>query len=133
MVLCGVGAEGIAWPPPARPSPSRASPQLRQLGHRVYCHRDRCFAFSTIIVGACGRRCTEYLFGRKAIKPYLVLFSLMSILGSIANLGLLWDIADTLNGLMAIPNLVAVILLAPVVFKLAKEFFSKGSQPDLTK
>lgn len=136
VVLCGVGAEGIAFGQPAGAALTIKG-FTNSYGNWVTVFTAVaicCFAFSTIIGwGLYGSRCTEYLFGRKAIKPYLVLFSLMSILGATQNLGLLWDIADTLNGLMAIPNLVAVILLAPVVFKLAKEFFSKGSQPDLTK
>ncbi len=136
VVLCGVGAEGIAFGQPAGAALTIKG-FTNSYGNWVTVFTAIaicCFAFSTIIGwGLYGSRCTEYLFGRKAIKPYLVLFSLMSILGATQNLGLLWDIADTLNGLMAIPNLVAVILLAPVVFKLAKEFFSKGSQPDLTK
>ena len=93
-----------------------------------------CFAFSTILGwGLYGSRCAEYLFGNKVVKPYLVIFSLVAILGTTVKLGTLWDIADTLNGLMAIPNLIAVALLSPVVFKLTKEYFSKNSQPDLTK
>ena len=93
-----------------------------------------CFAFSTILGwGLYGSRCIEYLFGRKVVKPYLVVFSLIAIVGATVKLGLLWDIADTLNGLMAIPNLIAVALLSPVVFKLTKEFFCKDSQPDLRK
>ena len=67
------------------------------------------------------------------VKPYLVIFSLVAILGTTVKLGTLWDIADTLNGLMAIPNLIAVALLSPVVIRLTKEYFSKNSQPDLTK
>ena len=62
-----------------------------------------------------------------------MVFSLIAIVGATVKLGLLWDIADTLNGLMAIPNLIAVALLSPVVFKLTKEFFCKDSQPDLRK
>ena len=93
-----------------------------------------CFAFSTILGwGLYGSRCAEYLFGNKVVKPYLVIFSLVAILGTTVKLGTLGDIADTLNGLMAIPNLIAVALLSPVVFKLTKEYFSKNSQPDLTK
>ena len=93
-----------------------------------------CFAFSTILGwGLYGSRCAEYLFGNKVVKPYLVIFSLVAILGTTVNLGTLWDIADTLNGLMAIPNLIAVALLSPVVIRLTKEYFANKSQPDLTK
>ena len=84
------------------------------------------FAFSTILGWSLyGSRCIEYLFGSKAVTPYIVIFGLVAILGATAELGLLWDIADTLNGMMAIPNLIALALLSPVLFKLVKEFFSK--------
>ena len=93
-----------------------------------------CFAFSTILGwGLYGSRCVEYLFGEKVVKPYMVLFSLCSILGATMNIGLLWEISDTFNGLMTIPNLIAVALLSPVVFKLTKEYFAKDSQPELRK
>ena len=92
------------------------------------------FAFSTILGWSLyGSRCCEYLFGPKSVTPYVVIFGLVAVVGAVADLGLLWSIADTLNGLMAVPNLIALALLSPVVFKLVKEFFSKGSQPDLTK
>ena len=85
-----------------------------------------CFAFSTILGwGLYGTRSVEYLFGSKVVKPYTVLFCLVAILGATVDLGLLWDIADTLNGFMAIPNLIAIALLSPVVFKLTKQYFAK--------
>ncbi len=83
------------------------------------------FAFSTILSwGLYGSRTAEFLFGSKAVKPYQVIFSLICIVGTTMDLGLAWDIADTLNGLMAIPNLIGVLLLSPVVFKLTKEYFA---------
>ena len=85
-----------------------------------------CFAFSTVLGwGLYGMRSVEFLLGSKAVKPYTVIFCLIAILGATADLGLLWDISDTLNGLMAIPNLIAVALLSPVVFKLTKQYFAK--------
>lgn len=81
-----------------------------------------CFAFSTIIGwGLYGSRCVEFLFNSKAVKPFLVLYSLVSILGATTDLGLLWDIAETFNGMMAIPNLIALLLLSGVVVKLVKK------------
>ncbi|MDD5964657.1 MAG: alanine:cation symporter family protein, partial [Oscillospiraceae bacterium] len=68
-------------------------------------------------------RCAEFLFGSKIIRPYEVIFCLVCIAGAVADLKLVWDISDTLNGLMAIPNLIAVLLLSPVVIKLTKEHF----------
>ena len=84
-----------------------------------------CFAFSTIIGwGLYGARCIEFLFGPKIIKPYTVVYALVSIIGATVDLGLVWSISETFNGLMAIPNLIAVFLLTPVVLKLTKEHFS---------
>ena len=81
-----------------------------------------CFAFSTIIGwGLYGSRCIEFIFGNKSVRPFLVIYSFVAIVGATMDLGLLWDIADTFNGMMAIPNLIALFLLAPVVTKLVKE------------
>ena len=82
-----------------------------------------CFAFSTIIGwGLYGARCVEFLFSAKAIKPFMVLYSLVAIVGATVDLGLIWSISDTCNGLMAIPNLIAVFLLSGTVVKLVKEY-----------
>lgn len=83
-----------------------------------------CFAFSTIIGwGLYGARCIEFLFSSKVIKPFMILYSLVAILGATVDLGLLWSIAETFNGLMAIPNLIALFLLSGTVVKLVKEYF----------
>ena len=85
-----------------------------------------CFAFSTIIGwGLYGTRCIEFLFGPRSNKPFMVLYSLTAIVGATMNLGLMWSIAETFNGLMVIPNLIAVFLLSGVVVKLTKEYFAK--------
>lgn len=79
-----------------------------------------CFAFSTIIGwGLYGSRCIEFLGGEKLVRPFLVAYSFVSIIGATINLGLLWDIADTFNGLMASPNLIALLVLSGQVKKLA--------------
>ena len=85
-----------------------------------------CFAFSTIIGwGLYGSRCAEFLFRTdKVVGPFLVLYSFVSIVGATMDLGLLWNIADTFNGLMSIPNLIALLLLSGTVAKLVKEFFA---------
>ncbi len=81
-----------------------------------------CFAFSTIIGwGLYGSRCIEFLGGEKLVRPFLVIYSFVSIVGATINLGLLWDIADTFNGFMAIPNLLALLMLSGQVKKLAVE------------
>ena len=84
-----------------------------------------CFAFSTAVGwGLYGARCSEFLFSEKVIKPFMVIYSLVAILGATANLGLMWSIAETFNGLMAIPNLIALFLLSGTVVKLTKEYFA---------
>lgn len=86
-----------------------------------------CFAFSTIVGwGLYGARCIEFLFGSKVNKPFMLVYSLVAIIGATMNLGLLWSIAETFNGLMAIPNLIAVFLLSGVVVKMVKDYFEKG-------
>lgn len=83
-----------------------------------------CFAFSTTIGwGLYGSRCMEFLFGTKTIRPFMIVYSLVAILGATVDLGLLWSIAETFNGLMSIPNLIAVFLLSGTVVKLTKEYF----------
>ncbi|MBQ5312599.1 MAG: sodium:alanine symporter family protein [Oscillospiraceae bacterium] len=85
-----------------------------------------CFAFSTIVGwGLYGARCVEFLFGSKVLKLYYIAYSLISIVGATVSLDLIWGISDTFNGFMAVPNLVGVFLLAPVVIRLLKEYFNK--------
>ncbi len=82
------------------------------------------FALSTILSWSLyGTRCFEFLFGMKATKVYQVVFILVVVVGATLKMQLVWDIADTLNGLMAIPNLIALISLSGVVIKLTKEHF----------
>ncbi len=90
-----------------------------------------CFAFSTIIGwGLYGTRCIEFLFGSHVNKPFMLVYSLVAIVGATMNLGLLWSIAETFNGLMVIPNLIAVFLLAGVVVGMVKEYFAKEIKED---
>ena len=82
-----------------------------------------CFAFSTIIGwGLYGARCIEFLLSSKVIRPFMVVYSLVAVLGATVDLGLLWSIAETFNGLMSIPNLIALFLLSGTVVKLVKEY-----------
>ena len=84
------------------------------------------FALSTVLTWALyGTRCVEFLFGNKAAKVYQVIFCLFACIAGTVELSLAWAIADTLNGLMAIPNLIGLAFLSPVVVKLTKEYFSK--------
>ena len=85
-----------------------------------------CFSFSTIIGwGLYGARCIEFLFSAKVIRPFMIAYSLVAILGATVNLGLLWSIAETFNGLMAIPNLIGVFLLSGTAITLTKEYFAQ--------
>ena len=84
------------------------------------------FAFTTILGWSYySERCTEFLFGTKAVMPFRVLWVIAVPLGTTMSLGFVWSLADALNAMMAIPNLIALIVLSPVVFKLSKEFFAK--------
>ncbi len=84
------------------------------------------FAFSTILGWALyGTRCCEFLFGPKSIKPYQVIFLVVIFVGATMDLGLAWSIADTLNGLMALPNLIALVALSGVVVRETKRHFSE--------
>ena len=82
------------------------------------------FAFTTVLGWSFyGERCTEYLFGVKAIVPFRFVWVAVVVIGSVAgNRGIVWGVADTLNGLMAIPNLIALLLLSGTVFKLSKHY-----------
>ena len=85
-----------------------------------------CFAFSTAIGwGLYGSRCLEFLFGTKIIKPFLLVYSMVAIVGATMDLGFIWDISDTFNGLMLIPNLIAVFMLSGTVIELTKDYFQR--------
>ena len=84
------------------------------------------FAFSTILGWSLyGTRCVQFLFGMKATKVFQLIFVVVVVLGSVASLDTVWDVADTFNGLMAIPNFIAVFALSGVVAKATKDHFSK--------
>ncbi|EAQ64086.1 putative sodium/alanine symporter [Marinomonas sp. MED121] len=84
------------------------------------------FAFTTIIGWSFyGERCIEFLLGVKAIKPYRILWVLAIPVGATLSLDFVWLLADTLNAMMALPNLIAIIVLSPVVFQLTREYFDK--------
>ena len=82
------------------------------------------FAYSTILGWSLyGSRCVQYLLGLRAAKVYQLVFIAVIVVGSVSSLDFVWNIADTLNGLMAIPNFIALFALSPVVFKLTKDYF----------
>ncbi len=84
------------------------------------------FAFTTILGwGYYGERCFEFLFGTRAIPVYRLIFVLMVALGGFLKLELIWVLADIVNGLMAIPNLIALLGLSPIIIKETKRYFSQ--------
>ncbi len=81
------------------------------------------FVFSTILGWSYyGERCVEYLFGKKGIMPYKIIYSITVYLGSVMSLSLVWDIADIMNALMAVPNLIALLLLSGVIVSETKKY-----------
>ncbi|WP_420413918.1 alanine/glycine:cation symporter family protein [Roseibium sp.] len=91
------------------------------------------FAFTTILGWSFyGEKCVGFFFGHRALMPYRVLWIAMIYFGATADLGFIWLLADTLNAMMAIPNLIALALLSPIVFKLTKEFFASDGASEET-
>ena len=89
------------------------------------------FAFTTILGWSyyC-ERSLQYLFGLKVIMPFRVVWSVAALVGSVLTLEFVWLLADTLNALMAVPNLIALIVLSPIVFKITKEFFDSRGESE---
>ncbi len=102
------------------------------LGNYVVAIALTVFAFTTILGWSfyC-EKCVQFLFGIKAIKPFRILWTIVVPLGAVSSLEFIWLLADTLNAMMAIPNLIALALLSPVVFGLTREYFLKKRQTDL--
>lgn len=91
------------------------------------------FAYSTILGWSLyGTRCVQYLFGLKGAKIYQIIFIVVIVIGSVSSLDVVWDMADTFNGLMAIPNFIAILALSGVVASLTKEHFAKLKSGKLT-
>lgn len=90
------------------------------------------FAFSTVLSWALyGSRCIEFLMGRKAVRPYQIIFIAVVFVGATMHLDMAWAIADTLNGLMAIPNLIALVGLSGVVVSETKRHFAEKDKTRL--
>jgi AGCS family alanine or glycine:cation symporter len=105
---------------------------LPDVGHYIVAIALSVFAFTTMLGWSyyC-ERSLQYLFGVRAILPFRVVWSLAALVGATLKLGFVWLLADTLNALMAIPNLIALALLSPVVFAITKEFFAtRGKSED---
>ncbi len=87
------------------------------------------FAFTTLLGWSFyGEKCVEYLFGVRSITPFRILWVIAVPIGATAKLSFIWLVADTLNALMALPNLIALLLLSPVVFKLTRDYFADNGQ-----
>lgn len=92
------------------------------------------FAFSTILGWAYyGERCVEYFAGKKGLIPYRVLYIAVAVIAPVVALDVVWDIADILNALMAIPNLITVLLLSPVIVKETKRYLDDLDAKDDTE
>lgn len=102
---------------------------LPGLGNYIVAIALSIFAFTTILGWSLySERCVQYLFGVKAVVPFRVLWIVAVPIGATSSLEFIWLLADTLNAMMAIPNLIALVLLSPVVFKLTKEYFSRQGE-----
>ena len=127
-LMCGAGDQ-IVWGKDAGAeliSAAFSSVFGAQVGSVLVAVGITLFALSTILSWSLyGTRCFEYLTGGRGIKAYQVLFVCVVVIGATLKLDLVWNIADTLNGFMAVPNLVALLGLSGVVIKLTKEHFSK--------
>ena len=92
------------------------------------------FAYSTVLGWAYyGERCVEYFAGKKGLIPYRVLYIAVAVIAPVVALDVVWDIADILNALMAIPNLIAVLLLSPVIVKETKRYLDDLDAKDDTE
>ena len=91
------------------------------------------FAFTTMLGWSYyGERCAQFLLGPKVIVPFRILWVIGVFIGTQMSLGLVWKMSDALNGMMAIPNLLALLLLSPIVFKLTKQYFQEhDNQPEV--
>ena len=92
------------------------------------------FAYSTVLGWAYyGERCVEYFAGRKGLVPYRVLYIAVAVIAPVISLNLVWTIADILNALMALPNLVAVLLLSNVIVAETKKYINNLDAKDDTE
>lgn len=110
---------------------SQAFGQIPILGPAILVVGIICFAYSTILGWAYyGERCVEYFAGKKGLLPYRVIYVVVAAIAPIVALDLVWTIADILNALMAIPNLIAVLLLSPVIVKETKKYINNLDAKD---
>lgn len=85
------------------------------------------FAFSTILAWCYyGEVSIEYIFGLKGVTPYRYVYVILVFIGAVINLDIVWTFSDVMNGLMIVPNLIALLVLSPIIFKTTKEYFGKN-------
>ncbi len=119
IVLTGVWTSGIKG---AALTIAAFDQVMPEMGGVVVTLAQAVFAFTTILGWSVyGERCTEYLFGIRSVLIFRVLWIIAVPVGAMGDLTFIWLLADTLNALMALPNLIALLLLSPVIFKLTRE------------
>ncbi|MGI6407360.1 MAG: alanine/glycine:cation symporter family protein [Thiopseudomonas sp.] len=133
IVISGVWTSGISG---AALTSAAFTSSIPVLGEYVVPIALAIFAFTTVLGWSYyGERCAEFLFGIRVIRLYRAIWVMVLPVGAVVSLELVWLMADTLNALMALPNLIALVLLSPVVFRLAREYFARqkeGAVPKLT-
>jgi len=130
IIISGAWTSGVTG---ASLSSAAFEQALPHFGGYVVTFASAIFAFTTLLGWSFyGEKCVQYLFGFKSITPFRLIWVMVIPIGAIAELDLIWLIADTLNAFMAIPNLIALFLLSPVIFKLTREYFTpKLNSPNL--
>ncbi|MEN8215171.1 MAG: sodium:alanine symporter family protein [Pseudomonadota bacterium] len=121
IIISGAWTTGVSGAPLTSAAFEQALPNF---GGYVVTFGLVLFAFTTLLGWSFyGEKCVEYLFGIKSIIPFRLLWVIIVPIGAVGDLEMTWLVADTLNALMAIPNLVALLLLSPVIFKLTRDYF----------
>ncbi|MFT6340729.1 MAG: AGCS family alanine or glycine:cation symporter [Alcanivorax sp.] len=136
IIVCSITGLAIvssgAWTSGAEGAPLSAlafSSTFGDFGNVIVAGGLAIFAFTTLLGWSLySERCTQFLFGDRAVLPFRVIWVLAVPFGAVVSLNLVWALADIMNILMAIPNLIALLLLSPVVVRLSREFFS--TRPD---
>lgn len=122
IIISGAWTSGISG---ASLSSAAFEQALPNFGSYIVAFGSTVFAFTTLLGWSFyGEKCVQYLFGFQSITPFRLLWVIIVPIGAISELDLIWLIADTLNALMAIPNLIALLLLSPIIFKLTRNYFT---------
>ena len=126
LLISGVGID-YGSPAPTALCASALGTVLGRGGGALVIAVGMCFfALSTLLSwGLYGARCCEFLLGARSVRPYLALFSAVAFLGAVMDLDLAWALSDVLNGLMALPNLFALLALSPVVERETASYFRR--------